>query len=82
MFRGNKARCCFRTLWNWGKELNELFYDLLLFSRSIFVIKIKKTRLIKLKHLNFGDMHQTKGIHSCDHYTAGPLCQNFEAINS
>lgn len=97
MFRGNKAQCCFSALWNWGKELNELFYDLLLVSRSIFSHQNKKrllamisqknmsqtpTGLIKLKYLNLGDMHQTKEIHSCDHYTAGPLCQNFEAINS
>ena len=75
MFRGYKAQCCFRTLRNWGKELNELLYELLLFSRSIFGRQDKKrllamssqknmsqrsTGLIKLKYLNLGDMHQTK----------------------
>ena len=52
MFRGNKAQCCFSALWNWGKELNELFYDLLLVSRSIFSHQNKKRLLAMISQKN------------------------------
>ena len=63
---------------------------------AYLVVKIKKTPshelskeyvteihwAHKIKILKFGGYAPNKRIHSCDHYTAGPLCQNSEAINN
>lgn len=94
--RKHKTKCCFITFRNWGKD-NSMNYYLLLSRESILNhpkknrflalssqrnTSYRSTELIKLKYLHFGDWHQTKGINSCDHYTAGPLSQNSGDTNS